>query len=175
MFETCISDMPGRIGDDCGFDIHPYLGDGSPNFRQLVSHATSCSPFLRSIAERDFEWLAGVAGRAPEGVLADLLSVDVPLEAEAAARHLRSSKKRVAILTALADLGGAWSLQETMAAMTRFADFAVQNCPPGGLSEGWQGAGGARAARRHVRSCHGQDGGGRAQLFLGYRPDHPVR
>ncbi len=128
MFETRISDMPGILDDDCGFDMGPYLGSGSPNFRQLVSHATSCSPFLRSIAERDAEWLAALAGRSPDEVLSELLSADIPGDAGNAARLLRIAKKRVAILTALADLGGVWSLQETMAAMTGFADLAVQTC-----------------------------------------------
>ena len=49
-------------------------------------------------------------------------------------RHLRSAKQEIALLVALADLGGVWTTQEVMTALTRAADvFAVKIAQSGGL------------------------------------------
>jgi [glutamine synthetase] adenylyltransferase / [glutamine synthetase]-adenylyl-L-tyrosine phosphorylase len=49
----------------------------------------------------------------------------IALEPEAAARHLRQLKSKFALLTALADISGAWSTSETTRHLTNFADAAT--------------------------------------------------
>ena len=57
---------------------------------------------------------------------AEVLRAPQDLEAETLNSGLRQGKRRVALLAALADLGGAWSLEEVTGALTGFADAATQ-------------------------------------------------
>ncbi len=41
-------------------------------------------------------------------------------------RRLRVAKRRVALLAAVADLAGAWALEQQMAALSRFAEAAIE-------------------------------------------------
>ena len=128
MFETRIRLMPERAGKDAGCDLGSLLGDGMPNFSTLVGNATSCSPFLRSVAEAQPEWVAGLAERNPEEVFSELLDICPQADPDRTAEALRRAKTRMSFLVALADLGGVWPLERVMRSLTEFADFAVQAC-----------------------------------------------
>ena len=91
----------------------------------LLATVASCSPYLRGLVAREAVWLRLAVTLPPETVLAACLtSLDaVPLDA--LARALREAKRRVALLTALCDLGGVWPLETVTGALTRLADRAV--------------------------------------------------
>ncbi|MFZ5719023.1 MAG: bifunctional [glutamine synthetase] adenylyltransferase/[glutamine synthetase]-adenylyl-L-tyrosine phosphorylase [Pseudomonadota bacterium] len=86
------------------------------------------SPYLASLARRDPERLAAILATDPEARLADILArtaevaLVLPAEAEAPLRRL---KQELHLLTAIADLGGLWDLDQVTGALTRFADAAV--------------------------------------------------
>ena len=128
MFESQINRMPERAVADAGFDLGPLLGGSSPSFSCLVKNSTSCSPFLRSVAEAQPEWVAELAERDPEEVFSELLDSCPQVDPEGTAAGLRRAKRRMSFLVALADLGGVWPLERVMRALTEFADFAVQAC-----------------------------------------------
>lgn len=96
-----------------------------PAFSGLAANAASSSPYLRSLIQADPEWALGLADRNPGETLAEILGQEYPGEPGPLALALRIAKKRVALLSALADLGGVWELEEVTAALTRFADLAV--------------------------------------------------
>ena len=88
----------------------------------------AASPYLSSLARQAPERLRRILAETPETRLEALLG-----EAEAAggdvpegAARLRRAKGDLHLLTALADLGGIWSLDEVTGALARFADAAVQ-------------------------------------------------
>ncbi|KIN72226.1 [protein-PII] uridylyltransferase family protein [Sulfitobacter guttiformis] len=91
----------------------------------LLSATAGLSPYMATLIGKEAAWLEG-AVEAPEKALADLLGATTQLEGDTVAGGLRQGKRRVALLSALADLGGAWSLEEVTGALTQFADAATQ-------------------------------------------------
>jgi [glutamine synthetase] adenylyltransferase / [glutamine synthetase]-adenylyl-L-tyrosine phosphorylase len=92
-------------------------------------HATaSNSGFLARAAQREPELLRQLAEGDPEtvfdGILTGLSGADAAPRDECL-RLLRVAKRRAALLIALCDLGGVWSLEETCDALTQLADMAL--------------------------------------------------
>ena len=90
--------------------------------RDLVHGTAACSPYLAGLIAREAAWLP----EALDDVDAALHAALVPPEGDSSAikPQLRQAKRRVALLAALADLGGAWSLEDVTGALTRLADMA---------------------------------------------------
>ncbi|MFS4439030.1 bifunctional [glutamine synthetase] adenylyltransferase/[glutamine synthetase]-adenylyl-L-tyrosine phosphorylase [Paracoccaceae bacterium GXU_MW_L88] len=94
-------------------------------FGDLVAGAAGCSPYLAQLIRREGDWLEGAADD-PEAALAAELA-DLSREEEAAlSTRLREAKRRVALIAALADLGGVWSLEEVTGALSDLADGALK-------------------------------------------------
>ncbi|MGI9390704.1 MAG: glutamine-synthetase adenylyltransferase [Boseongicola sp.] len=100
----------------------PELGD---NVRELVFGVSGASPFLSELLQREPAWIEGIGSDSPEDRLVDILSAVNRLSDSDLDSGLRIAKRRVALLAALADLGGIWSLEDVTGALTRFADLAV--------------------------------------------------
>jgi len=87
------------------------------------------SPYLSELLLAE-PWIFDRLLRAgPDAVLADLLGeLDAlgPGNRSRLMAALRQSKRRFALLVALADLAGLWSLEEVTGALGRFADRAIQ-------------------------------------------------
>ncbi len=88
----------------------------------------SASPYLTSLARRDPARLANLLTADPlsrlEGILARTQSVSRG-DLGRALPALRLLKQELHLLTALADLGGVWNLDQVTGALTRFADAAL--------------------------------------------------
>lgn len=87
------------------------------------------SPYLASLARQKPARLAGILDSDPEQGLADILAgahaaAGEP-DTEAVGRRLRELKGDLHLLTALADLGGVWDLDEVTGALSLFADAAL--------------------------------------------------
>ena len=86
------------------------------------------SPYLASLARRDPPRLAALLADAPDRRLQEILAraeAAGALDPEAGGAELRRRKAELHLLTALADLGGVWDLDQVTGALTRFADAAV--------------------------------------------------
>ncbi|HEX5265008.1 MAG TPA: glutamine-synthetase adenylyltransferase, partial [Phenylobacterium sp.] len=86
------------------------------------------SPYLAGLARRDPKRLDALLAAEPLARLEDLLARTVAaadLDLETAQVRLRELKAELHLLTALADLGGVWDLDQVTGALTRFADAAV--------------------------------------------------
>ncbi|HVI34370.1 bifunctional [glutamine synthetase] adenylyltransferase/[glutamine synthetase]-adenylyl-L-tyrosine phosphorylase [Phenylobacterium sp.] len=86
------------------------------------------SGYLASLARRDPRMLGRILESDPDQRLADVLArtaAAAALDTEAATVELRKLKAELHLLTALADLGGVWDLDQVTGALTRFADAAV--------------------------------------------------
>ena len=99
--------------------------------RRALDPVFSASPYLAGLARRRPAQLAAILAREPEASLADLLARTAaleaePLETELLKTRLRELKAEAHLLTALADLGGLWNLDQVTGALTRFADAAVK-------------------------------------------------
>ena len=101
------------------------FGDLAPELAGLLAATAGCSPYLRDLMRREEGWLREALSLAPEAAVDTELAgleavtlVDLP-------DALRRAKRRIALLTALADLGGVWALEEVTATLTALADRAV--------------------------------------------------
>ena len=95
-----------------------------------LAPALAAAPYLAALAMRTPDRLRRLLVTAPEASLADLLkrlrSCAAETRGDVAASELRELKARLHLLTALADVGGVWRLGAVTAALTGFADAAVE-------------------------------------------------
>ncbi len=98
--------------------------------RDLLLGVADHSPFIWRLACRDPRRLAAILREAPETALDACLKAladdgeDGSNEA-ALMRRLRIARQHVALLIALADIGGVWSVDDVIVAISDFADAAV--------------------------------------------------
>ena len=89
----------------------------------------AASPYLTSLARRDPARLASLLEDDPDRRFADLVDRTIRVAALSppdATPALRLLKQEAHLLSALADLGGVWDLDQVTGALTRFADAALQ-------------------------------------------------
>ncbi|NBZ87607.1 glutamine-synthetase adenylyltransferase [Stagnihabitans tardus] len=94
----------------------------------LIAATASCSPFLRDLLVKEQAWLDPALETAPEQAFDQVLASLTQSPGDALGPALRQAKRRIALLTGLADLGGVWDLSRVTQSLTRFADAAVQAC-----------------------------------------------
>jgi [glutamine synthetase] adenylyltransferase / [glutamine synthetase]-adenylyl-L-tyrosine phosphorylase len=95
------------------------------NLRPLFEGVAGCSPYLKGLMQKEAEWLRAAVFQPPETVVADELAALEGATTDSLSRDLRRAKRRIALLTALADLGGVWGLEQVTGAITDLADRAV--------------------------------------------------
>jgi len=96
----------------------------------LLEGLAESSPYLWDLASREPERLLRLFGADPDQYLADLLAekgsaVASSRDEPQAMQLLRQMKAEAALLIALADIGGVWSVMRTTRALTDLADAAV--------------------------------------------------
>ncbi|NNE51813.1 MAG: glutamine-synthetase adenylyltransferase [Sulfitobacter sp.] len=99
----------------------------------LVVGAASCAPYLMGLLEKEADWLTSAVADPEEAVTKTIAEIQ-ELAPDQLASGLRRGKRRIALLTALADLGGAWSLEEVTGVLTAYADAAVGAALRGALA-----------------------------------------
>ncbi|MDF1854918.1 bifunctional [glutamine synthetase] adenylyltransferase/[glutamine synthetase]-adenylyl-L-tyrosine phosphorylase [Pseudooceanicola sp.] len=90
----------------------------------LLRGAGGCSPFLSGLIVRESNWLSEVLDAPEAGFDALMADLDEGA-ADQLATRLRQAKRRVALLIALADLGGVWPLEQVTGRLSDFADRAT--------------------------------------------------
>jgi glutamate-ammonia-ligase adenylyltransferase len=123
-FANRITRTPTPFDANLGAEAADAFGDFAPEVRALVAGTAGCSPYLAGLLARDGEWLRTVLD-TPEAALEAKLSAIAQLELAELPSGLRQAKRRIALLTGLADLGGVWSLEDVTTALSRLADGTV--------------------------------------------------
>ncbi len=98
--------------------------DASSDQKGLIAGAAGSSPYLKSLIERESDWLPA-ALEDPDRALADVMHAARALPPDQLKPGLRQAKRRLALLTALADLADAWPLEKVTAALTDFGALAA--------------------------------------------------
>ncbi|MBT8155275.1 bifunctional [glutamine synthetase] adenylyltransferase/[glutamine synthetase]-adenylyl-L-tyrosine phosphorylase [Epibacterium ulvae] len=102
-------------------DQLPWL---KPEYRALIAGTAGSSPYLKSLIQHERDWLADALDN-PSAALAQVLD-DMPNIEDAQLRmELRRAKRRIALLTALCDLSGHWTLEQVTTALSDFAALSV--------------------------------------------------
>ncbi len=102
----------------------------SPQGKQLLAAIFGNSPFLSGLAVREWQFLTGLVEAGPDPLLDKIIAEaedpdDHNEDASVLMRRLRIGKRRTALLAAVAELAGAWSLEQQTAALSRFAEAAI--------------------------------------------------
>eukprot|EP01035_Chromulina_nebulosa_P040254 gene40254-54436_t len=86
----------------------------------------AASPYLFGLARRWPDMLDAILADAPDARLEDIAARTIALTggADDMRSPLRKLKAELHLLTALADLGGVWDLDQVTGALSRFADVA---------------------------------------------------
>ncbi len=126
--KTLVDDFAASAGDSAAALTRQLE---NPRVRELLEGIAEDSPFLWSLVCEDGARFLALLQKNPEQRF-DQLIEKTASSAQAATsdtevmRILRKMKREAALLIALADIGGVWTLDEITGAMTRLADTAVK-------------------------------------------------
>ncbi|WP_170549351.1 glutamine-synthetase adenylyltransferase [Ruegeria atlantica] len=96
----------------------------APEQGELIAGTAGSSPYLKGLIEHERDWLPP-ALQEPDQAFADVMDAARALPPDQLKSGLRQAKRRMALLTALADLAGAWPLEKVTAALTDFGALAA--------------------------------------------------
>lgn len=129
---TLAADMVGRIREaaassEAAIRLREAVADDDSRALTLLTGAFTNAPFLRDIGLADPLRLERVLFSSPEATLQRLLSACAERQESEAAlmTALRRAKTEASLAIALADLAGAWRVDDVTAALTRLADAAL--------------------------------------------------
>ena len=109
----------------------------APALESAVAHAWTHAPYLKGLLRTRTATFARIVEAGFDAALADAFAA---ARGEGAVEdRLRFAKADVALVTALADLSGAWPLERVTAALSDFADLALDAAVAAALAE--RGAG----------------------------------
>ncbi|MBO6885194.1 MAG: glutamine-synthetase adenylyltransferase, partial [Marivita sp.] len=123
-FSDRITRLPHAYEPEQGADALTAAPWATGDVAKLIHGAGGCSPYLKSLIEKESGWLE-TALADPEASLLqehDTLRATAP---DALPARLRQAKRRIALLTGLADLAAVWPLETVTQALTDFADLSV--------------------------------------------------
>ncbi|MEQ9693511.1 glutamine-synthetase adenylyltransferase [Shimia sp. SDUM112013] len=122
-FQSRITRLPTAFDPERGDDALSELPSLTGDLGKLIHGTAGCSPYLKSLIGKEKDWLPG-AFDAPEAALEILFEDLKEVAPDKLADALRQGKRRVALLTALADIAGVWQLEQVTGALTDYADLA---------------------------------------------------
>src|SRR5258706_2254765 len=103
-----------------------HAGQGAA--RELIAAVASNSPFLARALVQESEFIPRLLDLGPAAAFTGIIDAveTAPFETRGETLTLlRQAKRRAALLIALADLGGLWSLDDVTQALTRLADTTL--------------------------------------------------
>ncbi|OIQ43530.1 MAG: glutamine-synthetase adenylyltransferase [Roseobacter sp. MedPE-SWde] len=119
-----VTRLPFAYDPDLGAEARALVGGLNPETEQLIAGAAGSSPYLRRLIEQEAEWI-GPALAEPRQALVSVFEDCTALPPDQLKPGLRQAKRRVALLTALCDLCGSWSLEEVTTALTHFGELSA--------------------------------------------------
>jgi [glutamine synthetase] adenylyltransferase / [glutamine synthetase]-adenylyl-L-tyrosine phosphorylase len=102
----------------------------SPAGKRLLASIFGNSPFLSGLAVKEWRLLDRVIRAGPDPVFAEIAAavedpVDRGEDTAELMRRLRIAKRRTALLAAVAEIAGVWTLEQQTGALSRFAGAAI--------------------------------------------------
>ena len=123
-FKSRITRLPNAFDSDRGDDARELFPDLDGDLAKLIHGTAGCSPYLKSLMEKEKTWLP-TALDDPEAAVAALTHELNETAPDKMASALRMGKRRIALISALTDLAGVWQLEQVTGALTDFADLAA--------------------------------------------------
>ncbi|MFQ6553343.1 glutamine-synthetase adenylyltransferase [Aestuariibius insulae] len=122
-FASRILRSPRPFDPSLGNDIERRFYDENPALRALIRGAAGCSPYLADLLRQEETWFRSALDHPEMACRSELGDLARPLPD--LGPRLRQAKRRVALMTALADLGGVWTLEQVTGWLTDLADAAI--------------------------------------------------
>lgn len=119
-----VTRLPRPFDSDLGADARALIPALEGHFAALVCGAAGSSPYLKELIGREAGWLEEALDD-PEAAAAQVFEDCRALPLDQIKPGLRQAKRRVALLTALADLSGGWSLEQVTGVLTDFGALAA--------------------------------------------------
>ncbi|MDG2341262.1 MAG: glutamine-synthetase adenylyltransferase, partial [Paracoccaceae bacterium] len=119
-----ITRSPQPFNKERGIDLRAKFMDCPAKIQELIEGTAGCSPYLASLLDKETDWLLS-SFDAPEATVTALFDGLWEISPNELPSELRRAKRRIAAITALADLGGVWPLETVTQTLTDFADLAV--------------------------------------------------
>ncbi|NVO55556.1 glutamine-synthetase adenylyltransferase [Rhodobacteraceae bacterium B1Z28] len=119
-----IARLPRAFDSSLGEETRALVPDLSADQGDLIAGAAGSSPYLKGLIEREKDWLPQALSH-PDQALTEVMAEARVLPPDQLKPGLRQAKRRMALLTALADLAGAWPLEKVTAALTDFGALAA--------------------------------------------------
>ncbi len=126
-FASRMTAAPRPFDPDRGADAVALAPWAAGDVARMLVGTAGCSPYLAGLIGRESDWLKGALDD-PETALSELLTDVSQLALTDLTDGLRQAKRRVAVLSALADVAGVWSLEQVTQALTTFASASVDVC-----------------------------------------------
>ena len=126
-FASRLTRTPFPFDPALGRDALAQYPDASGALADLICGAAGSSPYLAGLLGAHSAWLTDSFDN-PEAAIASVLAIMAQTPTDRLGPALRQAKARIALLVALADLGGVWPLETVTATLTRLADAAVDVC-----------------------------------------------
>jgi len=123
-FASRITRLPSPYEPEQGADAVSAAPWAAGDVAQLIEGAGGCSPYLKTLVEKESAWLESALDD-PETALQREHAQLRDTAPDVLPSRLRQAKRRVALLTGLADLSAVWSLETVTEALTEFADLSV--------------------------------------------------
>ena len=118
-----ITRLPTAFEAERGAETALLVPQLEGDLAKLLVGAGGCSPYLRSLVEKEADWLVS-ALRDPEAAVADQFTGLRHCPVAMLFVTLRQVKRRVALIAGLADLAGVWPLETVTAVLTELADIS---------------------------------------------------
>ena len=106
-FSTRITRLPSAFEAERGAETALLIPQAEGDVAKLLAGAGGCSPYLRSLVEKEADWLVS-ALNDPEAALDKQFTELQNGATTMLSFALRQAKRRVALITGLADLAGVW-------------------------------------------------------------------
>ena len=116
---------PRPFDPDRGADVLRAVPGLHGALAELIDGAAGCSPYLADLIRAEAAWVPAALDD-PGQAVAEILQALPQIAQDALPLQLRQAKRRIALITALADLSGIWPLEQVTQVLTDFADAAVQ-------------------------------------------------
>ena len=124
-FAERITRVPRPYVPDLGQEVAALYVGLNGTLQSVIAGAAGSSPYLHGLAVREADWLRAALEMEPEtAVAAELDRLSAVSETDPAS-PMREVKRRIALLSALADLAGVWPLETVTETLTELADRAT--------------------------------------------------
>jgi glutamate-ammonia-ligase adenylyltransferase len=115
---------PRAFDPQQGKAILEFFPDVPKEHMSLIQGAAGSSPYLRGLCQSEATWLAQALD-TPEESFENAVAEAASAPEDQVPLALRHAKRRVALIIAMADLAGVWTLEDVTSRLSAFADVAV--------------------------------------------------